>query len=83
MPKLKKVESVKEQIKSALDEIRPHLQMDGGDVDFVEFDETDGVLKVKLQGACHGCPMAQITLQEGIGRVVKEKVPAVKEVLAV
>jgi Fe-S cluster biogenesis protein NfuA len=83
MPKLKKVESVKQQINSALDEIRPHLQMDGGDVDFVEFDEVTGVLKVKLQGACHGCPMAQITLQEGIGRVVKEKVPAVKEVLAV
>jgi Fe-S cluster biogenesis protein NfuA len=75
--------NIKDEIIKALEEIRPHLQMDGGDVEFVEFDEKPGILKVKLQGACHSCPMAQITLQEGIGRVVKEKIPAVKEVLAV
>jgi Fe-S cluster biogenesis protein NfuA len=75
--------NIKEEIIKALDEVRPHLQMDGGDVEFVEFDEKSGVLKVRLQGACHSCPMAQITLQEGVGRVVKEKVSAVKEVLAV
>ena len=72
-----------EKIKSELSEIRPHLQMDGGDVEFVEFDEKDGVLKLRLQGACIGCPMSQMTLQEGIGRTIKAKIPEVKEVQAV
>ena len=72
-----------DKIKKVLDEVRPQLQMDGGDVEFVSFDEASGVLKVKLQGACSGCPMSQITLQQGIGQAVKEKVPEVKEVVAV
>lgn len=72
-----------DQIKEVLEEVRPHLQMDGGDVEFVSFDEASGLLKVRLQGHCHGCPMSQITLQEGIGRVVKEKIPTVKELEAV
>ena len=72
-----------EKIKATLDEVRPHLQMDGGDVEFVSFDQTTGELKVKLQGACHGCPMSAMTLQNGIGRIVKEKVPEVKSVEAV
>lgn len=71
------------QIKKVLNEVRPHLQMDGGDVDFVGFDEVSGVLELKLQGACSGCPMSQFTLQEGIGRVVKERIKEVKEVVAV
>ncbi len=71
------------KIKSALEEIRPHLQMDGGDVEFISFDERSGILKVKLQGACHGCPMAPVTLQDGIGRIIKEKISEVKEVEAV
>ena len=70
-------------IKKALDEVRPHLQMDGGDVEFAGFDEDSGVLSLKLQGACHSCPMAQLTLQDGIGRAVKDKVKEVKEVKAV
>jgi len=70
-------------IKSALGEIRPQLQFDGGDVEFVSFDEKTGELKVKLQGACHGCPMSAMTLQEGISRIIKEKVPEVKEIIAV
>jgi Fe-S cluster biogenesis protein NfuA len=74
---------ITEKIKEELNVIKPHLQMDGGDVEFVEFDETSGVLKLRLQGHCVGCPMSQVTLQEGIGRVVKEKVPEVKEVVAV
>jgi len=71
------------QIKKILDEVRPHLQMDGGDVDFVSFDENSGLLELKLKGACSGCPMSQFTLQEGIGRVVKERIKDVKEVVAV
>lgn len=68
-----------EKIKSALDKVRPHLQMDGGDVEFVSFDEKSGELKVRLQGACHGCPMSQITLQEGIAKVLMEEIPEIKK----
>jgi len=71
------------KILEQLAKIRPHLQMDGGDVEFVSFDEESGVLKVKLQGACSGCPMSQVTLQQGIGQMVKEQVPEVKELVAV
>ena len=74
---------IQKKIQQVLDEVRPHLQMDGGDVSFVSFDESEGILKVKLQGACHGCPMSQVTLKEGIGRIVKERVPEVKDIEAV
>ena len=57
--------------------------MDGGDVEFVSFDEATGELKVKLQGHCANCAMSHITLQEGIGRIVKERVPEVKEIVNV
>lgn len=75
--------NMENKIKKVLNEIRPHLQMDGGDVKFISFDEKSGILEVKLQGACVGCPMSQITLKEGIGKSVKESVPAVKEVKAI
>lgn len=75
--------TLKEKIEQALDAIRPQLQMDGGNVEFVAFDETTGELQVRMQGACHGCPMAQMTLQNGISLVVKEQVPEVKAVFAV
>ncbi len=58
------------------------LQADGGDVQFVELTK-DNIVKVKLTGACHGCPMAQITLKEGIGRLLKEELPEIKDVEAV
>ncbi len=74
---------MQQKIEEQLAKIRPQLQMDGGDVEFVSFDEETGVLKVKLQGACSGCPMSQITLQQGIGQMVKENVPEVKELVAV
>lgn len=64
-----------EKVKAALDEIRPALHADGGDVEFVS--EENGIVYVRLQGACHGCPMSQITLKKGIERLVKERVPAV------
>ncbi len=71
-----------EKVEAALEKIRPSLQEDGGDVELVEV-TTDGVVKVKLTGACSGCPMREMTLQMGIGRVLKEEVPGVKEIVAV
>jgi Fe-S cluster biogenesis protein NfuA len=70
-----------EKVIAALAEIRPALQADGGDVELV--DVTNGTVKVKLTGACGGCPMAAITLKKGIERVLREKVPEVKEVVSV
>ncbi|MGD8564069.1 MAG: NifU family protein [Desulfarculaceae bacterium] len=73
---------MKEQIQQALDKIRPALQRDGGDVELVDVTE-DNVVRVKLQGACGGCPMSQMTLKMGIEKVVKQAVPEVKSVEAV
>lgn len=72
---------MKEQVEAALSKIRPHLQADGGDVELV--DVNDGVVKVRLKGACGSCPMSMMTLQAGIGRVLKQEVPGIKEVIAV
>jgi Fe-S cluster biogenesis protein NfuA len=69
----------KEQVESALDEIRPGLQADGGNVELVEV-AADGTVKVRLQGACRGCPGAAMTLKAGVERILKEKVPGVKRV---
>jgi Fe-S cluster biogenesis protein NfuA len=73
---------MKEQVEAALNKIRPSLQADGGNVELVEVTE-DGVVKVKLMGACAGCPMSQMTLKAGIERLLKQEVPAVKEVVSV
>ena len=73
---------MQERIKAALEKIKPSLQADGGDVELIEV-TPEGVVKVRLIGACSGCPMRQMTLQMGIGRALKEEVPEVKEVLAV
>ncbi len=70
-----------DKIKKSIEKIRPHLQMDGGDVAFVSFDEKRGILKLKLQGACSHCPMSAITLKEGVGRLIMEEFPEVKEVV--
>jgi len=72
---------MKEKIEEALEQIRPALQADGGDVELVGFE--DGVVSLKLKGACDGCPMATMTLKMGIERVLKGQVPEVKEVVAV
>ena len=72
----------KEQVEAALDKIRPALQADGGDVELVEITD-DGVVKVKLLGACMGCPMGQQTLKMGIEKKLKEELAEVKEVVAV
>lgn len=73
---------MKEQIEQALDKIRPALQRDGGDIELVEVEE-DGIVKVRLTGACHGCPMSQMTLKQGVERIVKQLVPEVKSVESV
>ena len=71
-----------EKVTAVLDMIRPNLQADGGDIQLVSVDP-DGTVKVKLQGACRGCPGARMTLQLGVERILKEKVPEVKGVEAV
>jgi len=73
---------MKEQVETIIEKIRPFLQRDGGDIELVEVTE-DGVVKVRLQGACHGCPGAQMTLKMGVERTLKEEIPEVKEVVAV
>jgi len=74
-------ETLNDQVKRVLEDVRPALQRDGGDVEFV--DVKDGVVQVKLQGACAGCPMSQMTLAFGIQRVIKEKIPEIERVEAV
>jgi Fe-S cluster biogenesis protein NfuA len=73
---------MKEKVEAALNKIRPQLQMDGGDVELVGI-EADGVVKVRLKGACGGCPMSQLTLKMGIERILKKEVPEVKEVVSI
>jgi Fe-S cluster biogenesis protein NfuA len=67
-----------EQVQAVLDKIRPALQADGGDVELVDVD--GGVVKVRLVGACKGCPMSQLTLANGVERVLKEELPEVERV---
>jgi len=71
---------MREQVEKVLDEIRPALQADGGDIELVDVNEETGVVEVKLVGACAGCPMSQLTLQMGVERVLKGKVPGVTKV---
>lgn len=69
---------MKEKVNAELEKIRPSLQADGGDVELV--DVVDGVVKVRLKGACAGCPMSTMTLKNGIERLLKEQLPDVKSV---
>lgn len=73
---------MKERVQKAIDSIRPSLQADGGDVELVDV-SADGVVKVRLRGACSGCPMSQMTLKMGIEKIIKKEVPEIKEVLSV
>ncbi len=70
---------MQEKVKEVLEKIRPSLQADGGDVEFVEL-TSDNVVKVKLQGACQGCPMSQMTLKNGIERLILKEIPEIKGV---
>lgn len=71
---------MKDKVQKSLDEIRPALKADGGDVELVDVSD-DGVVRVRLTGACAGCPMAQMTLKNGIEKRLKQDVPEVKEVV--
>ena len=73
--------SLKEKVQEALKEVRPMLQADGGDVELVNATE-DGKVTLRLTGACGSCPMSQMTLKMGVERILKKKVPEVKEVLS-
>lgn len=72
---------MKEKVQQVIDQIRPSLQADGGDVELVDISE-DGVVKVRLTGACKGCPMSQMTLKMGIEKYLKKQIPEVKEVIS-
>ncbi len=74
---------MKEKVEEVLKKIRVALRADGGGIDLVEVDEDEGVVSVRLTGACVGCPMASVTLQMGVERVLKNEIPEVKEVKAV
>ncbi len=71
---------MREKVEEILNQIRPSLQADGGDVELVDVDAANGVVKLRLKGACAGCPMSQMTLAFGIERVLKEKIPEIKKV---
>jgi Fe-S cluster biogenesis protein NfuA len=73
---------MKDRVEAVLDKVRPQLQADGGDVELVEVTE-DNTVKLRLQGACAGCPMSQMTLKNGIERVLKQEIPEVKGVESV
>lgn len=72
---------IKKAVEQALGKIRPLLQRDGGDIELVEV--SDGVVKVRLTGACKGCPMSQMTLKQGVEKMLKQEVPGLREVQAV
>jgi Fe-S cluster biogenesis protein NfuA len=71
----------KEKVEAVLKQIRPSLQADGGDIQLVSV--KDGVVSVKLQGHCAGCPMSQMTIKNGVERILKSQIPEVKEVVSV
>jgi len=72
---------MKEKVEKALEEIRPSLQADGGDIQLIDIEE--GVVKVRLSGTCSGCPMSSMTMKFGVETAIKEMVPEVKEVITV
>jgi len=73
---------MKEKVEAVLNKIRPSLLADGGDVELIDVDDT-GIVKVRLRGACAGCPMSQMTLKMGIERLLKKELPEVTEVISV
>jgi Fe-S cluster biogenesis protein NfuA len=75
------MKDLKESVEQALAKIRPMLQRDGGDIELVEV--SDGTVKVRLTGACKGCPMSQMTLKQGVEKLLMQEVPGLKQVQAV
>ena len=74
-------ETIEKKVQKALAEIRPQIQADGGDIELVAVE--NNVVKVRLQGACVGCPMSTLTLKQGVERLIKQKVPEIQSVEAV
>lgn len=74
---------MRDKVIEVLNSVRGALQADGGDIELVDVIEDEGIVKVRLTGACGGCPMSQMTLQMGVERVVKQRIPEVKRVIAV
>ncbi len=72
------MDAIKKQVEKMLDEVRPGIQMDGGDVELKSI--KDGIVTLKIKGACVGCPMAQLTFNEGVGSMIKDKIKEIKEV---
>jgi Fe-S cluster biogenesis protein NfuA len=75
--------TIVEQIEDTLDTIRPALRGDGGDVEFVGYDDAEGVVQLRLMGACSSCPISTLTVKQGIERRIKQLIPEVREVQAV
>ena len=75
--------TMEEKLNEVFEYIRPALHADGGDIELVEFDEGSGVVKVSLFGACDGCPIASVTMTQGVERIIKDRVPGVTEVVTV
>ena len=75
------MKDLKESVEQALAKVRPMLQRDGGDIELVEV--SDGIVKVRLTGACKGCPMSQMTLKQGVEKLLMQEVPGLKQVQAV
>ena len=75
--------SASERIEEVLDSIRPAIRADGGDIELVSFDPLDGIVRIRMVGACYACPMSMLTLKAGIEARVKEQVPGIKSVEAV
>jgi Fe-S cluster biogenesis protein NfuA len=75
-------EELLKKVEVSLEKVRPYLQADGGDIEVVELTD-DNVLKVRLTGACHGCPFSMQTLKAGVEQAVKSDIPEIKEVIAV
>ncbi len=74
---------MKEKVQAALDQIRPGLRMDGGDIELVDVSEDGKTVSVRLQGACHGCPASTLTLRYHVERILKQEVPGIERVIAV
>ena len=73
-------EELAEKVRNAIEEVRPHLQADGGDVELVEIDDEDKIVKVRLTGACGGCPSAQMTLKSGVEATIRKYAPEIRGV---
>jgi len=78
---MEELKSIKDRVQKALERVRPYLQSDGGDIDLIEVSE-DMTVKVKLKGACHGCPFSMQTLKAGVEQAIIKEVPEIRRVIS-